>query len=436
MIIGHAEAGKTVQIGLRIVWELGHDPTLRWLLLSASQANPVKVLGVVRRLIEWNPRVREVFPKLRRGTPWNETRARVLGAVGDAKEYSVQAAGWRTRIMGGRFDRIVVDDPHDATNSQTPGQRKKVQDQFDSELQSRRTFRGRVIVVANAWHREDLPHALEKRGAPWVVRRYPLLDARKRSRWPEQFPAHRVAEIRRAVGALAFARMYLCIPLDDDVQRFREEWLEAAVQQGRQRKAAWRSSRPPVGPDGKPIPVFAGVDLSSGKSGRTRKTDRHAIVVIALWPDDRIQLLDIRVGKWPAPQLLEEMRHVQRAYDPLFWVEDNATQQLFVDLARDHVRTDLPALRVRGFTTLAGNKWDARLGVEGMSVDFESGRWIVPVDAAGKVPKEVEDWFEGLRYFTPADHTSDLVMASWIATNAARITKAGRGSYRYEGRPV
>jgi len=419
VILAFAEAGKTVQAGARIVWELGRDPSLRFLLLGAATGNPEKVLAVVRRAIDSNPRVREVFPDLRRapGEPWTTSHIVVSGHRGGAKDYSVQVAGLGTKFHGGRFDRILVDDIHDHENSATATQRRKIQRWFDSVVQSRRTWRGKVWVFANAWHRDDLPHTLAKRTGAWKFVRFALLDARGRSTWAGQFPAERIAEIRRSVGALAFARMYLCVPLDDETARFREEWFRSAEDAGRARRAPWRPPRPPRLPDGTWVPVYVGVDLASGKRGRVRKTDKTALFAIAYWPDGKLQVLDVQVGNWSAPEIVQRMRELVGRYDPFFYVEDNATQQLFVDL----VQVDESAPMVRGLTTTAQNKWDPAIGVEAMAVDFEAGRWIVPLDASGELPEPLAEWFLSLLYFTPADHSPDVVMASWIARMGARI---------------
>jgi hypothetical protein len=422
-ILGHAEAGKTVQVGLRVVWELGRDPTTRVLLLGSSTANPEKVLGVIRRAIESNPKVREVFPDLRPDPagPWTTGTIRVAGALSGTKDNSVLVAGLGTEIIGSRLDLIVVDDIHNDENSSTPHQRKKIQKFFDGTLQSRRTRRGRVWVIGNAWHRDDLLHTLAKRES-WTFRRFPVIGPDRRSRWPEQFPPERIAEIRKAVGPLAFARMYLCLPLDDEAQRFRQEWLDAAVDKARRLGVSFRRPIPEVvGPQGAYAPqAFAGVDLSSGRSGRRRKTDQHAIVVGFLWPDGTRVIIDVRTGRWPAPQLLAEMRKVEDLYHPLWFVEDNSVQNLFLDVWKDDPRAPL----ARGFTT-GSNKWDPTLGVEALSILFENSKIAIATDPGREgLPEEVDYLFEGLLYFSPSDHTNDAVMATWIYHHATQLGRA------------
>jgi len=45
---------------------------------------------------------------------------------------------------------------------------------------------GRVIVLGNAWHPEDLLHKLAAWQNSWVAERYGIVDEDGKSRWPER----------------------------------------------------------------------------------------------------------------------------------------------------------------------------------------------------------------------------------------------------------
>ena len=62
--------GKTTQVCLRVLWELGRDPNLRIKIVCASESIAVDRSRFLRRSIEQNPRVHRVFPKLRQSEPW------------------------------------------------------------------------------------------------------------------------------------------------------------------------------------------------------------------------------------------------------------------------------------------------------------------------------------------------------------------------------
>ena len=56
--------GKTTQVCLRVLWELGRDPNLRIKIVCASESIAIDRSRFLRRSIEQNPRLRRVFPHL------------------------------------------------------------------------------------------------------------------------------------------------------------------------------------------------------------------------------------------------------------------------------------------------------------------------------------------------------------------------------------
>ena len=58
--------GKTTQVCLRALWELGRDPNLRIKIVCASEAIAVDRSRFLRRSIEQNRRLALVFPHLRK----------------------------------------------------------------------------------------------------------------------------------------------------------------------------------------------------------------------------------------------------------------------------------------------------------------------------------------------------------------------------------
>jgi hypothetical protein len=438
--LGAAELGKTQQVAYRIVWNLGRDPERRWYIIGAAEAAAKKTLGVVRRAIASNPRVRKVFPHLLPGETWTQTAIVVQRRVLETKDYSVQAFGWDSEgILSTRADGIVLDDINNLKNTRSEEQRKKVIEQADSVVDSRLVKGGQLIALGNAWHPEDYIHTVAKRSA-FTFRRYPVLEYVNgdwRSTWPEQFPMERIAQIRARTTSLAFARMRLCQVTSDETQRFDEEWFERAKALG----AGLPFAPPyltewPTKLGGGPILFYAGVDLASGKRGRKRKSDSSSIFVWGFNPRTfEYLLVDLHTGKWKLPELLRRMRGIARRYDPLFAVEDNGVQELIVDAARmdlalpeDERELPRPQMKVIGLTT-GTNKWEPESGVEGMAVDFEQGRIIVPseemlvVDGNGsnlRVAEVVGNWLHNLLYFSPLTHTPDDVMAGWIGWTAAR----------------
>ena len=63
--------GKTTQVCLRVLWELGRTPNLRIKIVCASEAIAVDRSRFLRRSIEQNRRLCRVFPHLRKSQPWS-----------------------------------------------------------------------------------------------------------------------------------------------------------------------------------------------------------------------------------------------------------------------------------------------------------------------------------------------------------------------------
>ena len=63
--------GKTTQVCLRVLWELGRAPNLRIKIVCASEAIAVDRSRFLRRSIEQNRRLGRVFPHLRKSQPWS-----------------------------------------------------------------------------------------------------------------------------------------------------------------------------------------------------------------------------------------------------------------------------------------------------------------------------------------------------------------------------
>src|SRR5438128_2582196 len=101
--------GKTVQVLIRIVWELGRNPNLRVLLASGSAALAVQRGKFLRDAIAENPRVRMVFPELLPDQPWRLSSFRIR-RPGNSVSPTVVALGIGGSATGARADLLVCND--------------------------------------------------------------------------------------------------------------------------------------------------------------------------------------------------------------------------------------------------------------------------------------------------------------------------------------
>ena len=156
--------------------------------------------------------------------------------------------------------------------------------------------------------------------------------------------------------------------------------------------------------------------------------------------------IDVRLGKWSAPQASDEMDRIDTMYNPtVIMVESNATQDSVADWAKASNRFWWP--KVRPFLT-GRNKANPEHGLRSLDVEFSSGAWIWPLDepvnpktgervkeSLGGVP--LKDHRPGcdcswclmehqLRTY-PACEDTDLAMAVWFCREGAR-TRLGTGN--------
>jgi hypothetical protein len=83
-------------------------------------------------------------------------------------------------------------------------------------------------------------------------------------------------------------------------------------------------------------------------------------------------------------------------------------------------------LRVRAHKT-GMNKHNLDFGVESIFTDLQAGKWVIPCDEKLNSTPEIERWCNDCLYHQPPPaHTSDRLMASWIARECSRRGGGGR----------
>lgn len=417
VLIAPVEHAKTQQISVgRVLWRLGQDTSRTIAIIQGTDAMAEKTLGQIRAQIERNPRVREVFPRLKRsanrGDPWTQSQITVDRDT-LAKDPSIQARGVFGDVVGSRLTDIVLDDVLTFENTRTEAQRKKLIEWVDTTVLTRLLPGGVFWVIGTPWHPEDLLHELSKRpGFP--TKRFSAVHnpddppVRWRTLWPEQWDLARLEDRRINMPESTFIRKYLCRVRLDSSSRFRKVWLDRMCQMGVGR--TFMAEQPRVHRHGPPLACFTGVDLAVGDKNENAQT---CLFTIALMPDGRKLVVDIEAGRWQAPEILDRLYSAYRRYDSEIHVESNAAQKFLIQIARGQIP-------VTAHHTGA-NKWDAEFGVESLAVEIRNGEWIMPSGLAGEsVPAEGKAFISECLHFDPQEHTGDRLMAAWIAREALR----------------
>ena len=111
------ESAKTSQMAIaRVIWELGRNPDLRVKIVTASDNLAGDIVAAIARHIAANPRVHEVFPRLKPASaglwpkPGAQTNRLMVARTSKEKDPSVAGYGVMSAGVGGRADLIIFDD--------------------------------------------------------------------------------------------------------------------------------------------------------------------------------------------------------------------------------------------------------------------------------------------------------------------------------------
>jgi len=464
------EHGKTTQIDIkRATWELGRNTSHLIALISNSSDIPTRVLRIVRDTLENNPRYRRVFPDLRvRKSTSDEIYLERPGAT--LKDPSMVGRGVMGAIIGSRVSILILDDILDFQNTWSEGERQKLWELLNSTVLNRVLANGRIWDIGTPWHVEDARHKLRRlpgythahfdaeNGRSFMLDgvRQEIPGGNDAGLWSETyqdpisghvfgFPPERLAEKRSQLPLHEYARQFKCRPLSGAMEIFPASALEYAQSIGRSLYAGGRAFIEEADPTGKvrctwrPAEdeadvIVTGVDLAIQKRDTANLTAFYT-----LSPKGGLKhTMEIRAGHLEGPDIIRHMLLILRRYPGHrgFRVENNGAQDYLLQFMRvpeimkalGATERELQKLVLRPHTTTGQLKADPVLGIRGMSVHFEQGKWPIPCDDRNRCPGLVQDWVDAMLAFDPVSHTNDILVAAWLAAEEARSYGDGGGS--------
>ena len=404
VIFAPIEFAKTEQISRAwTLWQLGHNQNLCGAIISNTSSQATKILGEISEDICTNTHYQYLFPNVKPETrlgkfqKWTDKEL-MLEREFTGKDFSLQAIGVGGPLLGARLDFVILDDVMDFESSLTQGQRNKVMQWITSTVLSRLAKDGKCIVIMTAWHDDDVGHRLAKEHNFFKKSYKAILDDGS-SLWPEQWPISRLEEKRKELGEFEFARQLQNEIFSDEMRRFKRKWFEGCLEQGENYGLVDSYTE-------RDLRVITGVDLAIGKG---EEHDFTVFFTLGIDRDGKKRPLNIQKGKMEFSEIINTFKRLSLAFpETTFIVENNAAQDYVCQYLRDTTN-----IRIKGFTT-GKQKADPILGLQGMAIDFENGKWIIPHH-----PLTIE-WIEGFLNWTPSAHTSDIVMASWFADSETK----------------
>lgn len=423
VLFSATELGKTTQISLgRVLWEIGKNPNIRILILSAAAGTAKKIVRSIKNYIENSVEFRMVFPgtvpdKSDTTGLWRDdsfiVRRRAM-----PKDPTVQASGFGGNILGSRYDIIIIDDYLTAENTYSDHGRQKFYGWLKSTIESRRTADAPLWFIGNTWHPDDAMHRYAAEQSTYSQKFPVLIDGE--SAWPKVWPLDRIEQEIVNRGPIESRRSLFCEPVADADRRFKLEYIRAALANGDGIELAYSLVVVPSG-----YRTVTGVDLAV-----TKKTtgDETALVTIAVRERDQTrQILDIDAGRWGGPEIVSRIKDVNQRYNSLIVVESNGQQRMLKQFVNDQT-----AIPVKAFYT-GKNKYDPAFGIESLAIEFSAGKWILPNrggEAKGlhaSMHPQVKKLIDEMLRYDPASHTGDRLIATWIAREGARMAAAPAG---------
>jgi predicted phage terminase large subunit-like protein len=377
--------GKSVQVCIRLLWELGRNPGLRIRVVCATEALAIERGRFIRNAISFNRRLKLVFPHLRPGVPWEALRF-TIRRPGQVLDPSVVSIGVGGATTGARADLLVCDDIVDVRSIRSGADRERVVTYFHENLVNLLEPDGRLWCLFTPWHAEDL-NAHLKRNPAFALFSRPV-GAKLEPVWPEKWPREALERRRTEIGSVAFARAYRLQCVSDETMAIHPPWIHF-----------WTV---PAEAEA----VVLAVDPAVSTNARA---DASALVTLARTVKNEIRCLEAFSRRVSAPDLVQLIDEADRRWHPeriLF--ESNGAFAAVRDLLKRHARF---GPKIEGITQTR----DKIARVNGFGVTVENGHFLLRGDGDGGVFPGQQALFDEMTTFPAGDH-DDLVDAAAFGT--------------------
>lgn len=245
--------------------------------------------------------------------------------------------------------------------------------------------------------------------------------------WPERVDRAKIEDLRRETLAREFAHNYKMRCVDAASARCKPDWFERCKELAR-RMGIHQLAQ---GYGGTNL-VVTGVDLAFGLGKQHNFTAFFTFEIVprvdVMQEDGNVvalknmrRILDVDVGRWPGPEIINRLLDKQRRFNSIVAVETNAAQVLIKQWALERSQDVIVKAHHTG-----SNKHHRAHGIESLFIEIENGAWLVPNDPHGRCPEQVQKWVDAcVGYEPPPKHTEDVLVASWIAREQARKVLTG-----------
>lgn len=219
-------------------WLLGRNPKTR-IICASYGAQLAEKFNTDTLKIMRSPWYRTMFPNTHLD-PKQQNKVELGTTVGGYRFATSTGA----TLTGRGADYIIIDDPLKANEGHSPTARQNSIDWFNSTVHTRFNHpkKGRIVVVAQRLHAEDLPgHLLEVGGWEALIlpainpttRIYDIVPGGKKCQFsagrvlqPTRHDLDDLAQLKKEMGELDFEAQFNQCPLPPGGATFKEQWIK------------------------------------------------------------------------------------------------------------------------------------------------------------------------------------------------------------------
>lgn len=314
-------------------WCIGANPYWQIILAGATAEFAKEEFGRKIRNVMETPMYQQVFPGagLRGGS-------KAVDALTTREGGNVKSIGKGGQVVGRGADLFVIDDPYSGREeAMSPTERRKVRDWFTSDVISRMMPGGRIVVIHQRWHEDDLTGWLTDPGHPehnpkvsgrWTHLYLPAViyddelakalgvelavpedpehrltfgDRPLRPLWPERFGLDFLSEVKTQ-NSSAFEALYQGNPTPDDGEFFKREHIVPNM---------YGPAELPRG-----LRIYAASDHATSEDQRN---DATCCIVVGVDQVGVIWVLDAWWERKETDDVVDAMLDLMRRHKPLTW---------------------------------------------------------------------------------------------------------------------
>ena len=310
--------GKSVLFLSYLLWRVAFTPKTKAIIFSHSLDQTIRHMRFMDDMIQSTP----ILKHLRSKDSWAKTY------FGFTNGSFVSAKSVGGAVRGAHPDIILCDDILWGT---TDTELQKVASWFYEVMVPTLHHSAKLMIVGTPFTPTDLYTELESKDG-YLVETYPAINERGECLWPERWDLDALDVRRKDMPAVAFAREYLCEPIDDASSLF----PTAVLQPCRDRGLSLYSRRP----EDDDAQYFIGWDPAISSD---RSADYTVMIVLRHQIDDPIlEIVHVvrRKGMDFRTQIMEIQRLNAKFSPDVIELEANHFQRVFATELR--ANTDLP----------------------------------------------------------------------------------------------